>query len=84
MNFIKRAFLSEQAGKGKSLFLFAGFSSQNVAETASDLTRKKLGVDVLLGLNQDELPKYIEKQREENQMNQYVFNFNILHKGSSS
>lgn len=65
MNFIKRAFLSVQARKGKSLFLFAGFSSQNVAETASDLTRKKLGVDVLPGLNQDELPKYIEKQREE-------------------
>jgi putative ABC transport system permease protein len=42
-----------------------GKISQNVAETASDLTRKKLGVDVLLGLNQDELPKYIEKQREE-------------------
>lgn len=77
MNFIKRAFLSVLARKGKSLILFgvflvvtnlvlAGFSMQNVTETASDLARKKLGVDVSLGLNPDKLPKYIEKQREEN------------------
>ncbi|MFJ7684813.1 ABC transporter permease [Peribacillus butanolivorans] len=77
MNFIKRAFLSVRARKGKSLILFAvflvvtnlvlaGFAMQNVTDTASDLARKKLGVDVTLGLNQEKLPKYIEKQREEN------------------
>lgn len=51
MNFIKRAFLSVRARKGKSLILFAvflvvtnlvlaGFAMQNVTETASDLARK--------------------------------------------
>ena len=53
MNFIKRAFLSIQARKGKSLILFAvflvltnlvlaGFAIQNVTKTANDLARKKL------------------------------------------
>ncbi|MGE7838439.1 ABC transporter permease [Viridibacillus arvi] len=77
MNFIKRAFLSVRARKGKSLILFtvflvvanltlAGFAMQNVTETASDLARKKLGVDVTLGLDQEKVQKHIEKQYEEN------------------
>lgn len=62
MNFIKRAFLSVQARKGKSLILFtvllvvsnsvlAGFAIQNVSKTANDLARQKLGVDVSLRLH---------------------------------
>ncbi|MBK3497267.1 ABC transporter permease, partial [Viridibacillus sp. YIM B01967] len=77
MNFIKRAFLSVSARKGKSLILFtiflvvanltlAGFAMQNVTETANDLARKKLGVDVSLGLDFEKLQKNIAKQREEN------------------
>ncbi|MGE7625146.1 ABC transporter permease [Viridibacillus sp. NPDC096237] len=77
MNFIKRAFLSVRARKGKSLILFtvflvvanltlAGFAMQNVTETASDLARKKLGVEVTLGLDHEKLQKHIEKQVEEN------------------
>ncbi len=77
MNFIKRAFLSVQARKGKSLILFvvflvvsnlvlAGFAMQNVTETASDLARKKLGVDVTLGLDGEKFQKYVQKQRNEN------------------
>ncbi|MGG4266948.1 ABC transporter permease, partial [Peribacillus simplex] len=76
MNFIKRAFLSVRARKGKSLILFAvflvvtnlvlaGFAMQNVTETASDLARKKLGVDVTLGLDSQKFQKLIEKQMEE-------------------
>ncbi|OAB35312.1 ABC transporter permease [Paenibacillus glacialis] len=77
MNFIKRAFLSVQARKGKSLILFvvflvvsnlvlAGFAMQNVTETASDLARKKLGVDITLGLDGEKFQKYVQKQRNEN------------------
>ncbi|MFE0505079.1 ABC transporter permease [Peribacillus butanolivorans] len=77
MNFIKRAFLSVRARKGKSLILFAvflvvtnlvlaGFAMQNVTETASDLARKKLGVDVTLGLDPEKFQKKMEKQMEEN------------------
>ncbi|MDM5155302.1 ABC transporter permease [Bacillus sp. DX1.1] len=76
MNFIKRAFLSVQARKGKSLILFtvfvvvtnlvlAGFAIQNVSKTANDLARKKLGVDVTLGLDGDKFQQYALKQREE-------------------
>ncbi|HEY2494382.1 MAG TPA: ABC transporter permease [Paenibacillus sp.] len=76
MNFIKRAFLSIQARKGKSLILFtvflvltnlvlAGFAIQNVTETANDLARKKLGVDVTLGLDGDKFQNYVQKQRSE-------------------
>lgn len=77
MNFIKRAFLSVQAKKGKSLILLAvffvvtnlvlaGFAMQNVTDTASDLARKKLGVDVTLGVDMDKLQKYVQKEREKN------------------
>ncbi|AOH54595.1 permease [Peribacillus muralis] len=77
MNFIKRAFLSVQARKGRSLILFAvflvvtnlvlaGFAMQNVSETASDFARKKLGVDVTLGLDSEKFQKQAEKQLEEN------------------
>ncbi|OBY76385.1 permease [Paenibacillus sp. KS1] len=77
MNFITRACLSVQARKGKSLILFAvflvltnlvlaGFAIQNVTKTANDLARKKLGVDVTLGLNGDKFQKYVQKQRLEN------------------
>ncbi|SCW65771.1 putative ABC transport system permease protein [Paenibacillus tianmuensis] len=76
MNFIKRAFLSIQARKGKSLILFAvflvltnlvlaGFAIQNVTGTANDLARKKLGVDVTLGLDADKFQNYVQKQRSE-------------------
>ncbi|MDT8974815.1 ABC transporter permease [Paenibacillus sp. chi10] len=77
MNFIKRACLSVQARKGKSLILFAvflvltnlvlaGFAIQNVTKTANDLARKKLGVDVTLGLDGEKFQKYVQKQRLEN------------------
>ncbi|MGM1045691.1 MAG: ABC transporter permease [Bacillota bacterium] len=77
MNFIKRAFLSIQARKGKSLILFAvflvltnlvlaGFAIQNVTKTANDLARKELGVDVTLGLDGEKFQKYVQKQRSEN------------------
>ncbi|MGG4396954.1 ABC transporter permease [Paenibacillus thiaminolyticus] len=76
MNFMKRAFLSIQAKKGKSLILFAvfvvltnlvlaGFAVQNVTKTANDLARKKLGVDVTLGLDGEKFQKYVQKQRNE-------------------
>lgn len=77
MNFIKRAFLSVKARKVKSLILFgvfivitnlvlAGFAMQNVTETANDLVRKKLGVDVTVGFNYEIMQEYALQQREEN------------------
>lgn len=59
MNFIKRAFLSITARKGKSLILMgiffivinlvlAGFSIQNASNEATDNARKKLGSSVTL------------------------------------
>ncbi|WP_155590829.1 ABC transporter permease [Lysinibacillus cavernae] len=77
MNFIKRAFLSVKARKGKSLILFtvflvvsnlvlAGFAIQNVSQRANDHARQTLGVDVSLRLDEEKLMENVAKQREEN------------------
>jgi len=77
MNFIKRAFLSVKARKGKSLILFtvflvvsnlvlAGFAIQNVSQKANDHARQTLGVDVSLRIDEEKLMENVAKQREEN------------------
>ncbi|MFC9540235.1 ABC transporter permease [Lysinibacillus sp. NPDC056959] len=77
MNFIKRAFLSVKARKGKSLILFtvflvvsnlvlAGFAIQNVSQKANDHARQTLGVDVSLRMDEEKLMENVAKQREEN------------------
>lgn len=69
MNFLKRAFLSVKARKGKSIlqiFVFtvicvlvlAGLSIQTAAEKSGDLARQKLGADVTLQVD-------MEKMREQ-------------------
>lgn len=73
MNFIKRAFLSVQARKGKSLlqiFIFtvicvlvlSGLAIQTAATKSADLARQSLGGDVTLQMNME---KIMEKQRGE-------------------
>ncbi|MFJ6268012.1 ABC transporter permease [Lysinibacillus xylanilyticus] len=77
MNFIKRAFLSVKARKGKSLILFtvflvvsnlvlAGFAIQNVSQKANDHARQTLGVDVSLRMDEEKLMENVAKQRQEN------------------
>ncbi|MDF2038276.1 ABC transporter permease [Cytobacillus oceanisediminis] len=66
MNFLKRAFLSVKARKGKSIlqiFVFtvicvlvlAGLSIQTAAEKSGDLARQKLGADVTLQADMEKL-----------------------------
>ncbi|MBT2690145.1 ABC transporter permease [Bacillus sp. ISL-47] len=66
MNFLKRAFLSVKARKGKSIlqiFVFtvicvlvlAGLSTQTAAEKSGDLARQKLGADVTLQADMEKL-----------------------------
>lgn len=75
MSFLKRAFLSVKARKGKSLlqlFVFSvicilvlsGLSIQSAAEKSADLARQKLGGEVTLSADRE---KMMEKQREEQQ-----------------
>lgn len=77
MNFIKRAFLSVKARKGKSIILFtvflvvsnlvlAGFAIQNVSQKANDHARQTLGVDVSLRMDEEKLMENVAKQRQEN------------------
>lgn len=66
MNFLKRAFLSVKARKGKSIlqiFIFtvicvlvlAGLSIQTAAKKSGDLARQKLGADVTLQVDMEKL-----------------------------
>ena len=74
MNFIKRAFLSVKARKGKSLlqlfifsaicvFVLAGLSIQTAADKSAELARQQLGGDVTLQVD-------MSKQREQMQQQQ--------------
>ena len=72
MNFIKRAFLSVKAKKGKSilqLFVFtvicvlvlSGLSIQSAASTSAELAKQQLGGTVTLSYDQE---KMMQEQRE--------------------
>ncbi|MCE4051500.1 MULTISPECIES: ABC transporter permease [Bacillaceae] len=76
MNFLKRAFLSVKARKGKSLlqiFVFsvicvlvlAGLSIQTAAKKSSDLARKQLGADVTLQVDMEKLREQMQSQSSE-------------------
>ncbi|ALQ68327.1 ABC transporter permease [Bacillus thuringiensis] len=75
MNFMKRAILSMKKRIGTSLILMAvflivtnlvlsGFTIQNASKKAADAARKKLGVDVTLGLNFDKLGQKAKESGE--------------------
>jgi putative ABC transport system permease protein len=74
MNFLKRAFLSMKARKGKSIlqvfvftvicvFVLAGLSIQTAAEKSGDLARKKLGADVTLQVDMEKLREQAMSQQ---------------------
>ncbi|MGN7298279.1 ABC transporter permease [Ferdinandcohnia sp. SAFN-114] len=74
MNFLKRALLSVNARKGKSLlqiFVFsvicvlvlAGLSIQTAAEKSGDLARQKLGADVTLQVDTEKLREHMMAQQ---------------------
>ncbi len=76
MNFLKRAFLSVKARKGKSLlqiFVFsvicvlvlAGLSIQTAAKKSSDLARKQLGADVTLQVDMEKLREQMQSESSE-------------------
>lgn len=76
MNFLKRALLSVNARKGKSLlqiFVFsvicvlvlAGLSIQTAAEKSGDLARQKLGADVTLQIDTEKLREQMMAQQSE-------------------
>ena len=76
MNFLKRAFLSVKARKGKSLlqiFVFSvicvlvltGLSIQTAAKKSSDLARKQLGADVTLQVDMDKLREQMQSEASE-------------------
>lgn len=76
MNFMKRAFLSITAKKGKSLLLLgiffivislvlAGFSIENASNKATDNARKKLGASVTLGIDPQNSIKAFNKEVKE-------------------
>lgn len=75
MNFLKRAFLSVKARKGKSIlqiFVFtvicvlvlAGLSIQTAAEKSGDLARQKLGADVTLQADMEKLREQAMSQQQ--------------------
>ncbi|MED1941148.1 hypothetical protein [Cytobacillus firmus] len=75
MNFVKRAFLSVKARKGKSIlqvFVFtvicvlvlAGLSIQTAAEKSGDLARQKLGADVALQADMEKLREQAMSQQQ--------------------
>ncbi|EWG12953.1 ABC transporter permease [Cytobacillus firmus] len=75
MNFLKRAFLSVKARKGKSIlqiFVFtvicvlvlAGLSIQTAAEKSGDLARQKLGADVTLQTDMEKLREQAMSQQQ--------------------
>lgn len=74
MNFLKRAFLSMKARKGKSIlqifvftvicvFVLAGLSIQTAAEKSGDLARQKLGADVTLQVDMEKLREQAMSQQ---------------------
>lgn len=76
MNFIKRAFLSVKARKGKSLlqiFIFtaicvlvlAGLSIQTAAEKSADSARQKLGADITLQVDMEKMRENMQNQKTE-------------------
>ncbi|MEL3971134.1 ABC transporter permease [Rossellomorea oryzaecorticis] len=75
MNFIKRAWLSVKARKGKSLlqiFVFsvicvlvlAGLSIQTAAQKSGELARQKLGADVTLQVDMEKLRENMQSQQQ--------------------
>ncbi|MBD3107380.1 ABC transporter permease [Bacillus sp. AGMB 02131] len=75
MNFIKRAFLSVKARKGKTLlqlFIFSaicvlvlsGLSIQTAADKAADLARQQLGGDVTLQVDMTKAREQMKEQME--------------------
>ncbi|KAF0824207.1 hypothetical protein V7200_02300 [Cytobacillus firmus] len=83
MNFVKRAFLSVKARKGKSIlqvFVFtvicvlvlAGLSIQTAAEKSGDLARQKLGADVALQADMEKLREQAMSQQQSGGGNGYV------------
>ncbi|EOQ30764.1 TPA: ABC transporter permease [Bacillus cereus] len=102
MNFMKRAILSMKKRIGTSLILIAvflivtnlvlsGFTIQNASKKAADAARKKLGVDVTLGLDFDKLgqqaretgempnpPKLNTKEADQLAKSKYVKDYNYI------
>ncbi|MGE7912186.1 ABC transporter permease [Lysinibacillus xylanilyticus] len=96
MNFIKRAFLSITAKKGKSVLLMgiffmvislvlAGFSIQNASNKATDNARKKLGASVTLSVDLLNSTNRELKEEEAEQLatSKYVKNYNYSSKTSA-
>ncbi|MEC2075312.1 ABC transporter permease [Metabacillus fastidiosus] len=99
MNFIKRAFLSITARKGKSLLLMgiffivislvlAGFSIQNASDKATDNARKKLGASVTLGIDPQNSINALNKEVTEEAANKlkdskYVKEYNYKSESSA-
>ncbi|MEA0563455.1 ABC transporter permease [Lysinibacillus irui] len=83
MNFMKRAFLSIKARKGKSLLLMgiffivislvlAGFTVQNASNKATDNARKKLGASVTLGIDPQNSINAFNKEVKEEDANKLI------------
>ncbi len=75
MDFIRRAFISINAKKGKSLVLFTlllvifslvftGFAIQESTKQSAESARKQLGANVTLQMNQEEIMKKAQSGEE--------------------
>ncbi|MGM9927452.1 MAG: ABC transporter permease [Bacillus sp. (in: firmicutes)] len=84
MNFIKRAFLSVKARKGKSLlqlFIFsaicvlvlAGLSIQTAADKSAELAKQQLGGDVTLQMDMSKTREQMQQQQESGERERPTF-----------